>query len=138
MQPVAGYVNSKRKEKMIDRSMIHDEECICATDYLEAPIKCCLELNQTKSKTLNYFVVPDTTRGLSTDDVGVKNVRIMSSILKEFISTVLDILRAPSLQSSNLVQTDHASRPAVIYKSNGCSIQPMIWNPDRMNRKREY
>ena len=138
MQPVAYCINTERKEKMINRSIIHDEECMCVTDYLEAPIQCCLEINQTESNTLNYYKVPDTTRGLSIDDIGVKNIGIMRSSLKEFISIVLDILRRPSQQSRNQIRTDHTSMPEVIYKSNGCSIQPMIWDPGRMNRKREY
>jgi hypothetical protein len=114
---------------MSTQTMTHNVECICAHDYLEATMKGCLKIDHMDIECENFHVVPDTTQkypggNLTTKEKGNENTR-----LQDFLAMLRDILFSHLWERTGRQQADLASTTIVIYKSNGCSIQPMIWNP---------
>jgi hypothetical protein len=115
---------------MSTQTMTHNIECFCADDYLVTPIESCLEIGQVDVEDINFQASPDTTQehpigNKATSKKGNERIRF-----QDYLSRLLDILVPRRRIETYRQHADQASPSLVIYKSNGCSVQPMIWNPE--------
>ena len=112
-----------------DQINIQEVNCTYSLKHMRVPIDCCLEIHQT---ILNFLLCNNQsgiTSRQPSNDVAVKKLGSIRTGLRNLFVVLWDILFPHSQESFSQGQDSHASSPTTLYKSNGCSIQPMSWNP---------
>ena len=122
---------------MSDQTTIHDIECLCRNDNLEASIKECLDKYQAYASTHNFQALEDTPLSSCVEAMEVKEKEDEGIRFLDFLCELLAILFPGHAETQDIDKRGHASSPLILHKSDSCYIQPMIWNPGVIYKNRD-
>jgi hypothetical protein len=120
---------------MSDRTISCNEECLYADEYLVTPVNCCLGVHQAETTSFICNVLPEIVFNFFPNEGAKEKKGKMYTMIKDFLALFRDILLPRPQDNADYGPNDYDSSPAVIFRSYGGSIQPMIWNPENQNRK---
>ena len=119
---------------MSDQTTIHEVDCLCTDDRLEASLKECLEKYQAYSSPRGFQVLEDFPLGGCAEAMEGKEKENKDKRLLDFLRELLAILFPLHSRSLDIGEQGHDSLPLILHKSNGGYIQPMIWKPGGIHR----
>lgn len=121
---------------MSDQITICNVECFCDNDYLEASIEGYAQKYQADSSSRDFQLFQDITSDVNEGSMEIKEKENQHRRLLDTLRELLVILFPGHAESLDTGQTNQASLPQILHKSNGCYMQPMIWNPGGIFKNR--
>jgi hypothetical protein len=113
---------------MSEHTLIQHINCAGDNTYRQRTYTDCPQTSQVESNKLQVFAneALDPSGGCK-DAVEKGNVR---SELLGLLAVLGDIFFAHQTNRNRLNPNGNGSPPLLIYKANGCSVQPVLWHPD--------
>jgi hypothetical protein len=130
-------VYKERKRTMSDRTITLDKECLYADENQATPANCCDGVNQADAKSFMFHVLPEIPLEFAPNGGAKEKKGNIYTRIMEFIALFREILLPRTQDGTDYGPNGEGSSPAVIFKSSGGSIQPMIWSPENQNGKGE-
>jgi hypothetical protein len=128
MQPVAISRPSK-KGKMCEQMIIQDANCLCSENHQKERRMRYLQLSRVEAAGSKQQALAEETLDTSRHCTVESAKGNFAVKLLERIAILREILFAYQDAGIHISKNGDAPLPMLIHASNGCSVQPVLWNP---------
>ncbi len=121
---------------MSEQTMSQDGYSVCDNQYQRPAHINCSQGSQPEIAGYKFQLLAEDTLELSGSGKQELVEGGLRARLLDLFAILRDILSANRSEGYQLNQNSSSSSPMLVHTSNGCSVQPVLWNPGAFYREK--